>query len=150
MLPVKKLDKSISLDTIHRLEKAMVDTFPTMDPADHTDHFFCEGMYARQMTVPENSLIVGKMHKEENFFILVKGTMSVYADGEMKKVTGPFMTVTKPGEKRVGYAHTECVTINFHPNPDNETNMALLEDRYTVPPEMERLFREDPKRLERK
>jgi hypothetical protein len=41
--------------------------------------------------------------------------------------------VTEPGTKRIVYAHEDTVIHTFHGNPDNETDLDLLEQRYIVP-----------------
>jgi hypothetical protein len=46
------------------------------------------------------------------------------------------MVVTQPGDKRVAYAHEDCITMNFHANQDDCTDMAVLENRYIIPPQI--------------
>ena len=41
--------------------------------------------------------------------------------------------VTEPGTKRIVYAHEDTVIYTFHGNPDNETDLKRLEDRYVIP-----------------
>jgi hypothetical protein len=31
------------------------------------------------------------------------------------------------------YAHEDCICLNLHANPDDERDLALLEDRYITP-----------------
>jgi quercetin dioxygenase-like cupin family protein len=125
----------LTYDEIRTLEK----TIPTIVPEDQmmdvkqmTHHYFCEGMYARQMSIPAGTFVIGKMHSYENFFLLIAGEMTVQTGKAVFRVKAPFMCVTKPGDKRVGYAHTDCVTINFLPNGDNEQDLDVLESRYTI------------------
>jgi len=58
--------------------------------------------------------IVGKVHKSEHFFMLLAGEMTLVADGFKQRVAAPFITVSLPGIKRAGYAHTDCVCANVH------------------------------------
>lgn len=128
-----------TLENIRALERAMLEREDQVELP--VTHHFCKGMYARWLEIPKGSAIVGKMHAQENFFLLLKGEMTVWTTNGMRRVKAPFMCVTKPGDKRVGYAHEDSVTINFHPNPDDEQDLLLLEDRYIVD-EQELLARE--------
>jgi quercetin dioxygenase-like cupin family protein len=94
-------------------------------------------MYARELLIPQGAVIVGKMHAKENLFLLAKGDMTVWTDQGVRRVQAPFMVVTKPGDKRVGYAHEDSITINFHANPDDEQDLTLLEARYIMPEALE-------------
>jgi quercetin dioxygenase-like cupin family protein len=89
-------------------------------------------MYVRQLFLPKGTRLVGKMHAQENFFLLLSGDMTIWSTEGRKRVGAGFMAVTKPGDKRVGYAHEDSVCLNFHPNPDDETDLILLEQRYIV------------------
>lgn len=72
-------------------------------------HHFSKGVYARQMTMPKNSLIVGKIHKFENLNILSKGEVTVLSIDGMFRVKAPYTVVSSPGVKRLMFAHEETV-----------------------------------------
>lgn len=79
-----------------------------------TRHHFAGGMYCREMEAPAGVTIVGKVHRSEHFFLLLKGEMTLAWDGAKTRVSAPFVSVSKPGIKRAGYAHTDCVCVNVH------------------------------------
>lgn len=79
-----------------------------------TQHFFVKGMYARQITIPAGTTLVGKVHKSEHFFMLLKGDMTLWTEEGMRRVQAPYVACAKPGIKRVGLAHTDSVCINVH------------------------------------
>jgi len=79
-----------------------------------TEHFFVKGMYARQITIPAGTTLVGKIHKSEHFFMLLKGDMTLWTEDGMRRVQAPYVACAKPGIKRVGLAHTDSVCINVH------------------------------------
>lgn len=118
------------LDKVEQLERLIPQVMPTLDIDSLTTSHFCKGLYARELFIPKGSVIVGKRHAEQNFFLLAKGELTVSTPTGMKRIKAPFLAVTKPGEKRVGYAHEDSVTFNFHPNPDDCTDMQVLEMRY--------------------
>ena len=120
-------------DQVAMLEAAVREGLPNYDIDELTSHHFCAGLYARELAIPKGGIIVGKRHAKQNFFLLVKGDMTVSTNNGMRRITAPFMVVTQPGDKRVGYAHEDSITMNFHANEDDCTDLVLLENRYIVP-----------------
>lgn len=116
------------------LEGAMVTSgMPLFDIEDLTRHHFSDGIYAREWTQPAGSVVVSKIHAMENFLTLMKGECLV-SDGEnCVHYKAPHMVKTMPGVKRAVYALTDVTIVTFHPNPDNETDMAKLEARFIIP-----------------
>lgn len=78
-------------------------------------HLFADGLYIRQVTVPEGTLLTTKIHKKENVLFVLKGKCLVYAnDGSSVEITAPYITVTKPGTKRAIYALEETLFMTAH------------------------------------
>ena len=136
MLPVVP-----TLDHITSLEQAMIEAelpegywreIGTNE--ERTRHHFCAGLYARELDIPKGAVIVGKRHAKENFFVLTRGDLTVWTPDGMKRVKAPFMVVTRPGDKRVAYAHEDSTTINFHANEEDEKDVELLESKYIMTP----------------
>lgn len=91
-------------------------------------HYFAKGVYAREMTMPAGSIVVGKIHKYSQINILSKGEISVLTEEGMKRVQAPFTLVAGPGVKRAMYAHTECVWTVFHGT--DETDVETIESQF--------------------
>jgi hypothetical protein len=91
-----------------------------------TEHIFHGGMYCRQLFQPAGSLVVGKVHKKEHFFMVVQGTVAVTGDGETLLYTAPFMLTSKPGTKRALYAETDVVYMTIH--RADSTTVEAVED----------------------
>ncbi len=72
-------------------------------------HYFSDGAYAREITIPAGSVVTGKIHKYAQINILSKGEISVLTENGIEWVSAPFTVVSPPGTKRVAWAHTECV-----------------------------------------
>ena len=72
-------------------------------------HYFAQGAYAREITIPAGATLTGKIHKHSQINILSKGEISVLTENGIERVRAPFTVVSPPGTKRVAYAHTECV-----------------------------------------
>lgn len=91
-------------------------------------HYFSQGVYAREITIPAGAMLTGKIHKFQQLNILSSGEISVMTDEGMKTVKAPFTIVSPPGTKRIAYAHTECVWTTIHGT--NETDLDKIEEHY--------------------
>lgn len=108
------LDQSVapSEQDIWELQRAL-SKLPQIEPV--STHYFADGMYCRSVYRDAGTLVVGKVHKKEHFFILADGEMSVWsADVGVKRVKAPYVWVSKPGTKRVTYAHTNSTAVTVH------------------------------------
>src|SRR5438309_9719753 len=72
-------------------------------------HYFSQGVYAREITIPADTILTGDIHKFTQLNILSKGRMHVYTEDGIKEVEAPFTVVSPPGTKRIAYTITECV-----------------------------------------
>jgi len=90
-------------------------------------HTFTEGVYAREMTIPKGSVIVGKIHRHAHLNFVMRGEVSVMTDEGVKTITGPCYFVSTPGTKRVVTAHEETVWVTIHIT--EETDLAKIEDQ---------------------
>lgn len=82
----------------------------TLDPVHH----FASGIYARELRIPAGTLLTGKVHKTEHLNILSAGEITVWTEDGMKRLRAPFTMVSRPGTKRVGFAHTDVVWTTIH------------------------------------
>jgi hypothetical protein len=90
-----------------------------------TEHYFADGMYCRSLFRSADTLIVGKVHKAEHFYIIASGTVTIVGDGHKETVTGPRVFVSKPGTKRAVYAVTDATTMTVHRT--DETDLEKIE-----------------------
>lgn len=96
-----------------------------------TNHYFCEGCYAREITIPSGVLIVGAKHKTEHFHVISKGECVISNMGKDEVFKAPFTGVTKQGSKRAILALTETVFTTFHPTEETDINkieQAIIEN----------------------
>jgi len=77
-------------------------------------HYHLEGVYCRSLFMPAGSLATGKIHNRESIGILAQGTLRITNGETSTVVTAPYITVDKPGIKRLGYAETDCTFITVH------------------------------------
>lgn len=90
-------------------------------------HSFADGCYIREIFNPAGELLVTKIHKKEHPFFLMKGEMSILTEDGVKHLKAPHQGITKPGTKRIIYAHTDCVFITVHAT--EETDVSKIEEQ---------------------
>lgn len=91
-----------------------------------TEHYFADGMYCRTLFRPKGALIVGKIHKQEHFYIVVFGDVTVTCAGMRERVQGFKVFTSRPGTKRAVYAHEDSLCLTVHRT--NETDIEKLDE----------------------
>lgn len=122
------LHGKVTHGSIQRLHAAMLD-MPQVDIV--TEHTFGPGVYMRTITIPAGVTLVGKTHKTEHIFMVLKGDITLVTDEGRIRVQAPYQCVSKAGVKRAGYAHTETVCANVHIT--SETDLIKLEAQLIEP-----------------
>jgi hypothetical protein len=94
------------------------------------------GMYAREMTAPATSLMVGYIHKESHFTFLNKGKVRVLSEARgVETLTAPCSFVSPLGSCRAIYVIEECVMtcvyLSANPEKDKEGLSEELQDDLT-------------------
>ena len=93
---------------------------------DWVTHIFAPGVYAREMSIKKDSLIVGKLHKTEHINIISQGDISVKTEFGTNRYQSPCSFVSRIGTKRVVFAHEDTVWTTIHPT--NETDLKAIEE----------------------
>ena len=92
--------------------EVLMKAMPQVDsPAEH---YHLSGVYCRSLFIPKGCLLTGKIHNHESIGILAQGTLRITNGETSTVVTAPYITVDKPGIKRLGYAETDCTFITVH------------------------------------
>lgn len=93
-------------------------------------HHFGPGIYIREVTLPAGTLAIGHAQKFDHLNIMLTGSVAMVGeDGQTKVLTAPMIFVGAPGRK-VGYVIETCIWQNVYPNPTNERDVDVLEDRW--------------------
>jgi quercetin dioxygenase-like cupin family protein len=82
--------------------------------AMQTEHYFHGGMYARKLIRPAGTLIVGKVHKQDHYFLCAKGEIIAWSEKGMMHLYAGDIIESRPGTKRVTLAVTDAIGITFH------------------------------------
>jgi quercetin dioxygenase-like cupin family protein len=98
-----------------------------------TDHFFSDGMYSRRVFRKAGTLIIGKVHLKDHFFICTKGEIIAWTENGMKKLSAGDIIECKSGTKRVTLATMDSIGTTVHRT--NKTDLDEIEAELIEPDE---------------
>jgi len=104
---LKTIDSALTHKAGTPQSKEMIEVFPLKQTIEG-------GLYTREIFMPEGSLVVSMIHKQQHPSFLLKGKVSYLTDaGEVKTIIGPTTIFTQIGTQRVLYMHedTEWVCV---------------------------------------
>jgi quercetin dioxygenase-like cupin family protein len=87
-----------------------------------TEHFFSDGMYSRKVFRKAGTLIVGKVHLKDHFFICTKGEIIAWTENGMKKLSAGDIIECKSGTKRVTLATMDSIGTTVHRTDKTDLN----------------------------
>ena len=99
-----------------------------------TEHYFSGGMYCRKLTRPAGTTIVGKVHKQDHFFMCAQGQIIAWSEKGMVVLNPGDIIASKAGTKRVTFAVVDSVGITFHRT--DKTDLDEIEAELIEPDEM--------------
>lgn len=105
-----------------------------------TTHFFADGMYCRSLERKAGTLIVGKVHRREHFYIVAKGKVQI---GKDVYEAGTIL-VSEPGTKRAVLALEDSICMTVHRT--KKRNLDEIE-KQLIEPDEKALFDSHNKRL---
>jgi hypothetical protein len=101
-------------------------------------HRFAPGVYLREISMPADTIVVGKIHKTEHFNILLQGAcLIVHDDGRREELRAPMTFVSKAGVQKVLYILEDMIWQTVHVTP--ETDLMKLEAELIEPQPAEAL-----------
>ena len=77
-------------------------------------HSFADGVYVREIFIPKNTLIVGKLHRHSHPNFILSGDVSVLTEEGPRRIKGPCSMISPAGTKRVVYTHEDTTWITVH------------------------------------
>lgn len=132
--PLMEVPQHTAIENLQRLEASMKAEIDEIPIDSLTSHDWCDGVYCRRFFLPKDALVVSKVHRKQNWFLLFEGEVSITdGEGKRERIRAPHLMVTQPGTKRAVYAHRDSVMYTFHGNPDNEVELDKLEEMYVIP-----------------
>jgi len=96
-------------------------------------HHFADGLYAKELHIPAETVIVGKVHKAEHLNFLMEGEIIVFNGAGMLRLKAPSILKSEAGVKRMGITVTNTVWVTVHTVEDKEgCDLVELENKLTV------------------
>ena len=90
-------------------------------------HFFMDSVYVREMKMYKGTAVIGAVHKHLHMCFLLEGHLSVAYEEAVVEYIAPCYIISKPGIKRILYAHKDSLWYNTHKNPSNTEDIDKLE-----------------------
>lgn len=95
-------------------------------------HTFCDGIYVREIFLKQGVFAIGKIHKHDHAFFLLKGKLMLCTENGVQEMVAPCYGKSPAGTKRVVVAVEDSVFVNVHPNPEGEEDIDKLEQKFVV------------------
>lgn len=127
-LAVQSVEHTQFRQDVMRLQEFMLSRDDKLSP--DTDcpvrHIFAPGAYAREITLPKGSVVIGKIHRHAHLNIISAGKVRVLTETGALELTAPYTFVSEVGTKRVVQALEETIWTTVHVT--NETDLEKIED----------------------
>lgn len=125
---VDQLPINPTYEQLRRLETEMLKLPPAEAPVTH---HFAHGVYGREMFIAAGTILTGKIHRFATLNFLMQGEITVTTPEGVRRIVAPAIFTSKPGCKKVGYAHTDVIWVNVHPT--RMTDLAAIEQKFIEP-----------------
>jgi len=117
-------------DFIATLPGALVGDSPEYLKVCPIKHSFVDGAYVREIFMPKGMSFVTKIHAKTHPYFVMKGSVSVYVNGETVKIDAPYHGITKAGTQRFLCTHEDTIWITVHVT--DETDIEKIKQEVTV------------------
>ena len=130
-------DGSNFIEQVERIEALFINSGSSDIFVGNSDelpltHSFSDGIYTREIFIRKGMFAIGKIHKSDHTFFLMKGKLLLCSEDGAKEIDAPFYGTASAGTKRVAIALEDTVFVNVHPNPNNIQDIEKLEDIFVV------------------
>lgn len=122
-----------SVEQVRALQSRLVASGAAVNLDGLLRHHFAPGMYGRECPIPAGMVVVGKQHRHAHLTLLLSGAATINTDRGMETITGPHIWTSTPGAKRALVTHSDCVFFTVHLNPDDTTDLAVIEADTILP-----------------
>ena len=96
---------------ISRLIDVMKDMPQTECPVTHR---FEDGLYIREIFMPEDTYVIGKIHTAEHWNIILTGCVTVITATSKETFKAPHTFISGAGVQKIVYMHTDCIWQTLH------------------------------------
>jgi len=96
-------------------------------------HYFAHGTYTRELYIPADTVLTGKIHRHSCINIITKGRIKVVTDEGEYEISAPHTFVSGPGVKKAGYTLEDTIWLNVHPWDGIEEDVDKIENEVIIP-----------------
>jgi len=93
-------------------------------------HHFAPGSYAREITMPEGLVVIGKIHRHAHVNVISKGRVRVLTQDGVQEYHAPCTFVSTPGTQRLVFILEDTVWTTVHVT--DKTDLAEIEQEVIV------------------
>jgi len=87
-----------------------------------TRHWFASGVYSRELFVPKDTLLLGRVHLTDHIFILLSGDLTFVTVDGPQRLVAPAIFCAPAGSKKTVYANEDSIMVTnhvaLHPDPE--------------------------------
>ena len=113
------------------LEAAMVAIEDEQGVELLTVEHHCNGVYAREITIPAGTALVGEIHLQDQINVVSQGVIRVFTEEGVKTISAPSTFISPAGTKRAGYVLEDTVWTVFHAT--NSTDEDEIRKEFIAP-----------------
>lgn len=96
------------------------------------NHVFTPGLYVREILLRKGTLLTTRIHLTEHPFILSSGAVSVWDEANgCQYFQAPYTGITKPGTRRIIFAHEDTVWSTAHPTDKTDPDEIMFDITYS-------------------
>lgn len=129
---IRKMSKGEIRDRILELENRMSKVEGAVfgdNDICQLKHSFGDGIYVREIFIPKGMTVMGKIHKYDCAYFLLKGEITAFSESRgVENIKAPHYMISSAGTKRVSYAHEDTIRVTIHKNPHDIRDLEELED----------------------
>lgn len=115
------------------IESTLEDCLLTHHFTPKDDKYGCH-TYAREMFIPKDTVIIGKIHRHQHLNFIMKGQVSVATEFGKKYFTAPCIFISEVGLKRAVYAEEDTIWVTVHlTEHTGEENLNKVEQEVIAP-----------------
>lgn len=128
---LQQLDKQLSRRNLIYALEGQLKTVPGAilgDVPESLTHSFANGIYMREIALPEGTILTGKIHRHSHPSVLLEGEVMVFTEqGGQQHLKAPLTMISEAGTKRAILALSNTRWLTFH-NVGEERDLAKIEE----------------------
>ena len=116
--------KPTAREKAERLEAAML-SLPQIECP--VRHYFAPGLYAREISIPKDTILTGAVHRTDNLVVLSKGKLRLMVEDGSVEIEAPCTLTCKAGAKNAAVALEDSVWTNFFATTETDLDKLVEE-----------------------